>query len=32
MMFMDSSDFIYDPDYNHWKDLNETKDFQFKTD
>ena len=30
--FFADSTFIYDPDYNHWKDLNEPKEFQFKTD
>lgn len=31
-MFMDDNSFIFDPDYNHWKDLNEPKDFQFEAD
>jgi hypothetical protein len=31
-MFYDDADFIYDPDYNHWKELNEPKDFQFEAD
>lgn len=32
LMFFNDSDFIYDPDYNHWKELYEPKDFQFKSD
>ena len=32
LMFLDESVFIYDPDYNHWKDMNEPKDFQFEAD
>ena len=32
VLFYREGDFIYDPDYNHWKDLNEQKEFQFKTD
>ena len=32
MMFFEEGTFIYDPDYNHWKDLCEEKDFQIKTD
>ena len=32
MMFFQEGTFIYDPDYNHWKDLCEEKDFQIKTD
>ena len=28
--FFQEDTFIYDPDYNHWKDLNEEKDFQIK--
>lgn len=32
MMFFGENTFIYDPDYNHWKDLSEPKEFQFKTD
>ncbi len=31
-MFFNENDFIYDPDYNHWKDLNEPKDFHFEAD
>lgn len=29
---MNDNNFIFDPDYNHWKDLNEPKDFQFEAD
>ncbi len=29
---MNDDDFIYDPDYSHWKDISETKDFQFESD
>jgi len=25
-------DFVFDPDYNHWKSLSEPKDFQFEAD
>ena len=32
MMFFEEGTFIYDPDYNHCKDLCEEKDFQIKTD
>ena len=30
--FFEENTFIYDPEYNHWKDLSEPKEFQFKTD
>jgi hypothetical protein len=29
---MNDNDFIYDPDYSHWKDISEPKDFQFEAD
>jgi len=29
---MGENDFIFDPDYNHWKNLQEPKDFQFEAD
>jgi len=32
MMFFQEGTFIYDPDYNHWEDLCEEKDFQIKID
>ncbi len=32
LLFMNESDFVFDPDYNHWKDLSEPKDFQFEAD
>jgi hypothetical protein len=32
MMFLDENNFIYDPDYAHWKDISEPKDFQFESD
>jgi len=31
-MFGDDDSFIYDPDYNHWKELQEPKDFNFESD
>ena len=32
LLFMNDNDFIYDPDYSHWKDISEPKDFQFEAD
>ena len=29
---MNEGDFVYDPDYNHWIEANQPKDFQFETD
>ncbi len=29
---MNDDDFVYDPDYSHWKDISEPKDFQFESD
>lgn len=29
---MNEGDFVYDPDYNHWIEVNQPKDFQFETD
>ena len=31
-MFCDDESFIYDPDLNHWKDLQEEEDFNFESD
>ena len=32
LFFASSDSFIYDPDYLHWKDLNEPKEFEFKNE
>jgi hypothetical protein len=32
LMFFGEGIFVFDPDYNHWKDVTEEKDFDFKTD
>jgi len=32
LMFFGEGIFVFDPDYNHWKDVTEEKDFEFKTD
>jgi len=32
LLFTGENDFIFDPDYNHWKSLQEPKDFQFEAD
>lgn len=29
---MNEGDFVYDPDYYHWNEINQPKDFQFETD
>ncbi len=31
-MFFDDSDFIYDPNFKHWVELSQPKDFQFEAD
>ena len=31
-IFLNEGDFVYDPDYNHWIEVNSPKDFQFETD
>ena len=31
-LFLNEGDFVYDPDYNHWNEINEPRDFQFETD
>ena len=32
ILFFAKDTFIYDPDYVHWKDLNEPRDFEFKNE
>jgi hypothetical protein len=29
---MNENNFIYDPDYNHWKEITEERDFQIEAD
>lgn len=31
-MFGNENSFVYDPDYNHWKDLQEQPEFEFDAD
>lgn len=32
LLFLNEGDFVYDPDYVHWQEVNQPKDFQFETD
>jgi len=31
-MFCNDASFLYDPDLNHWKELQEEQEFQFEAD